>query len=403
MQKSGEHLCTKLLTPDHGSSLYEVFTVPPRWQFLKIETKDGLVGWGEPIVEGRAETVKMAVSELMDTYVVGEDPLRIEDLWQRMYRSGFYRGGPVLMSAIAGIDQALWDIKGKYYDAPIFDLLGGQARDRIRIYIGLDTDGREPADIAEDAEAQVEDGFTAVKMKPTGKLDRIDTPSSLDAAREQLRAVREAVGPEIDIGLDFHGRVSKSMAKRLAAELEPYDPMFYEEPVLSEHNDALGEIAAATTIPLATGERMYSRWDFKSVLEQGAVDIVQPDVSHAGGITETKKIADMAEAYDVALAPHSPLGPIALAACLQVDACSPNALIQEQVLHRSNYRASADLMFGYLNNPELFDYQDGGFISIPDGDGLGVDIDESFVREMQTENHYRFEGWRYEDGRIAEY
>lgn len=232
-----------------------------------------------------------------------------------MYRSGFYRGGPVLMSAIAGIDQALWDVKGKRFGAPVYELLGGRARDRIRVYQWIG--GDRPSEVGEAAAEKVSEGFTGLKMNATSELRRVDTPAAVREAEERLGEVREAVGPEVDIGVDFHGRVTKPMAKRLAKALEPYEPMFIEEPVLPEHNDALPAIAAHTSIPIATGERMFSRWDFKEVFENGSVDVIQPDLSHAGGITEVKKIADMAEAYDVALAPHCPLGPIALASCIQ--------------------------------------------------------------------------------------
>ncbi len=310
---------------------YELYEVPPRWLFLRVETDDGLVGWGEPVIEGRSKTVRSAVEELMDTYILNESPFKIEDHWQTMYRGGFYRGGPILMSAIAGIDQALWDIKGKHYDAPVYELLGGATRDRIRVYQWIG--GDRPSDVGQAAAEKVDQGFTALKMNATSEIQRLDDPAAVQSAVDRLREVRESVGPEIDIGVDFHGRVSKPMAKRLVKALEPHEPMFIEEPVLPEHNDALPEIASHTTIPIATGERMFSRWDFKSVFEDGAVDVIQPDLSHAGGITEVNKIASMAEAYDVALAPHCPLGPIALASCMQVDMCAPNALIQEQSLN----------------------------------------------------------------------
>ena len=381
---------------------YELFEVPYRWQFLKVETSDGSVGWGEPVVEGRAKTTASAVEELMDTYVVGESPLDIEGRWQEMYRGGFYRGGPVLMSAIAGIDQALWDLKGKHYGAPVYELLGGKARDRMRIYGHLRTKDGSSEAYAEAAAAQVDRGLTAVKTPPTDALRRIDTPAAVQRARERVGAIREAVGPDVDVALDFHGRVSKPMAKRLAEAVEPYEPMFIEEPVLSQHNDALPEIAAHTSIPIATGERMYSRWDFKEVFENGSVDVVQPDVSHAGGITETKKIADMAEAYDVAVAPHSPLGPVSLAASLHVDACSANALVQEQVFHLNDYYDEELEVRSYLDNPEMFDLDDDGYVDLPSGDGLGVEVNESYVREVEESDVYAFPLWRNDDGSVTE-
>ncbi|ELZ24423.1 galactonate dehydratase [Haloterrigena sp. SYSU A121-1] len=378
---------------------YELFEVPPRWLFLRLETADGTVGWGEPVVEGRSKTVRTAVEELLDNYLLGEDPDRIEDHWQAMYRGGFYRGGPVLMSAIAGIDQALWDIKGKRLGVPVHELLGGATRDRIRVYQWIG--GDRPSDVAEQARAQVEAGFTALKMNATEEIERVDDPATIEAAVTRLREVREAVGDEVDIGVDFHGRVSKPMAKRLVEKLEPHEPMFVEEPVLPEHNDALPEIASHTTIPIATGERMFSRWDFKQVFENGAVDVIQPDLSHAGGITEVKKIASMAEAYDVAMAPHCPLGPIALASCLQVDACSHNAFIQEQSLN-IHYNETSDVL-EYLADPSVFDYDDG-YVQIPDEPGLGIDIDEDHVRAQADVGHdWHNPVWRHDDGSVAEW
>ncbi len=378
---------------------YELYNVPPRWLFLKLETDTGLVGWGEPVIEGRSKTVKAATEELLDGYLLGEDPLRIEDHWETMYRGGFYRGGPILMSAIAGIDQALWDIKGKHYDAPVHDLLGGRVRDRIRVYQWIG--GDRPHRVGENAKEKVDAGFTALKMNGTEELERIDSPSTVQQAVDRLAEVRDAVGDDVDIGVDFHGRVSKTMAKRLAKALEPYEPFFIEEPVLSEHNEALPKIAETTTVPIATGERLFSRWDFKHLFEQGVVDLIQPDVSHAGGITEVKKIADMAEAYDVAMAPHCPLGPIALASCIQVDACSHAALIQEQSLD-IHYNETSDVL-DYLEDPSVFEYEDG-YVDIPSGSGLGIEIDEDHVREMADENvNWQTPTWRHDDGSVAEW
>ncbi|WP_282943599.1 galactonate dehydratase [Paenibacillus sp. RC67] len=376
----------------------ELFKVPPRWLFLKITTDDGLVGWGEPVVEGRADTVKTAVEEL-STYLIGQNPLRIEDLWQVMYRGGFYRGGPILTSAISGIEQALWDIKGKYYNAPVYELLGGACRDRIRVYNWIG--GDRPNDVREAARKQIEAGFTAVKMNGTEELHYIDSFDKVQEVLDRFAAVREVGGAHFGIGVDFHGRVHKAMAKILVKELEPYRPMFIEEPVLPENNEALKEIAKYTSAPIATGERMYTRWGFKELLQQGIVDIIQPDVSHAGGILETRKIAAMAEAYDIALAPHCPLGPIALAACLQVDACSPNAFIQEQSLG-IHYNQGSDLL-DYLIDPKTFDYKDG-FVAIPQGPGLGIEVNEEKVREMAQIGHdWKNPVWRNADGTVAEW
>lgn len=376
----------------------ELFKVPPRWLFLKMQTDDGLVGWGEPIVEGKADTVKAAVEEMSDC-LIGQDPMRIEDIFQVLYRAGFYRGGPVLSSAISGIEQALWDIKGKYYNAPIYDLLGGACRDRIRVYNWIG--GDRPRDVGEEAKKQIAAGFTAVKMNATDEMHYIDSHSKVEQTIARIAAVREAGGPDFGIGIDFHGRVHKSMAKILAKELEPFRPMFIEEPVLPENTEALKEIARYTSCPIATGERMYTRWGFKQLLAEGIVDIIQPDLSHAGGILETRKIAAMAEAYDVAVAPHCPLGPIALAACLQLDACSPNAIIQEQSLG-IHYNKGNDLL-DYVKDSSVFAYKDG-YVSNLTGPGLGIEINEEKVREMAAVGHnWKNPVWRQADGTVAEW
>lgn len=374
------------------------FLVPPRWCFLKIETDEGITGWGEPVLEGRAHTVAAAVEELSDN-LIGKDPRHIEDLWTVMYRGAFYRGGGVHMSAIAGIDQALWDIKGKALGVPVADLLGGPVRDRIRVYSWIG--GDRPADTAAAAKAAVDRGFTAVKMNGTEELQYVDSYEKVERCLQNVAAVREAVGPHVGIGVDFHGRVHKPMAKVLVKELAPYRLMFIEEPVLSEHYEALKEIAPLTSTPIALGERLYSRWDFKRVLSEGYVDIVQPDPSHAGGITETRKIASMAEAYDVALALHCPLGPIALAANLQLDAVCYNAFIQEQSLG-IHYNAANDLL-DYVSNLEVFDYQNG-MVTIPRGPGLGIEVNEDYVRERAAQGHrWRNPIWRHADGSFAEW
>ncbi len=377
---------------------YETFIVPPRWLFLKIETDEGIVGWGEPVIEGRAKTVQAAVEELMEN-LIGKDPMRIEDHWQMMYRSGFYRGGPILMSAIAGIDQALWDIKGNYYQAPVYELIGGACRDSVRVYSWIG--GDRPSDVGKAAKEKAEAGFTAIKMNGTEDLHYIDSYKKIDDVLERLAAIREAVGNDFGIGIDFHGRVHKPMAKILAKELEEFRPMFIEEPVLPENNEALREVARATTIPIATGERMFSRFDFKRLLEDGYVDIIQPDLSHAGGITECRKIFSMAEAYDVAVAPHCPLGPIALAACLQVDAVSHNVFIQEQSLG-IHYNQGSDLL-DYITNRNVFEYKEG-YVDLLKEPGLGVTINEEYVRKQAVEGHnWHNPVWRHKDGSIAEW
>ena len=388
---------------------YELFEVPPRWQFLRIETSDGRVGWGEPYTKwhyrGDAPSATpAAVDQMMEKYVLGADPSRIEDLWQSMYRSSFYRGGPVHMSAIAGIDQALWDLKGKGFGAPVYELLGGAARDRIRMYQHVSANRSDdvdtPAEAAEAAAAEarehVDAGFDALKLVPAGGFEPVDSPASVDAAVEVVGAIREAVGRDVAVAVDFHGRTSKTMGRKLARALEPHDPMFIEEPVLPEHDHAFPRLAESTALPIATGERLYTRSDFRPLLEADAVDVVQPDVSNAGGITETKKIADLAATYDVSIAPHCPMGPLCTAASLQIDAVAHNALVQEQVLHKT------DGAFRYVENPGMFDVTDG-FVDVPDGPGLGVEVDEATVREFDGEDlSYERPLGRRADGSVGE-
>jgi len=376
----------------------EGFIVPPRWYFVKVSTDEGIVGWGEPVIEGKAHTVAAAVDELSDV-LIGKDPMRIEDHFQAMYRGGFYRGGPVLMSAIAGLEQALWDIKGKFYNAPVYDLMGGACRDNIRVYSWIG--GDRPDDVAKEALERQAAGFTAIKMNATEELHFVDSYDKVDAVVERAMAIREACGKNFGIAIDFHGRVHKPMAKVLAHALEEVRPLFIEEPVLPENNEALAELSRHTSIPIAVGERMFSRWDYKHLFEQGVADIIQPDLSHAGGLLEVRKIAAMAEAYDVAVAPHCPLGPIALAACLQLDATTPNAFIQEQSLG-IHYNQGSDLL-DYLADPKVFDYKDG-FVALPTAPGLGIEINEEKVAEMAAQGHrWRNPIWRNDDGTVAEW
>ena len=374
------------------------FLVPPRWLFLKIETDEGVCGWGEPVLEGRAHTVAALVAEMAD-YLIGKDPDAIEDHWSVLYRGGFYRGGALHMSALAGIDQALWDIKGKRLGQPVHKLLGGPVRERMRVYGWIG--GDRPAELIAGARALAAKGFTAVKLLATEEVGFLDSHAKLDAAVARIAALREAMGPEFGIAVDFHGRLHRGMAKVLAKELDPLKLMFLEEPVLSEHSEALREIANHTSTPIALGERLCSRWEFKKILSDGVVDIIQPDPSHAGGITETRKIAAMAEAYDVALALHCPLGPIALASCLQLDAVCTNAAIQEQSMGM-HYNRQNDLL-DFLADPSVFTYADG-HVAIPDGPGLGITINEDAVVEAAATGHrWRPPLWRHEDGSVAEW
>ncbi len=376
----------------------ELFQVPPRWLFLKMTTESGLVGWGEPVVEGRAATVAACVREMIP-FLIGKSAGDVEDVFQMLYRTGFYRGGPILTSAISGIEQAMWDIKGKFYGAPVYDLIGGKVRDRIEVYRWIG--GDHPRDTATAAREAVAQGYRAVKMNGTDELRWVDTYDKLDATVERVAAIREAVGDKLRIAVDFHGRVHKTMAKVLMHKLEPYDLMFVEEPVLCENEDEFLEFSRSCHIPIATGERNFTRWGFKRMLTRGGVDIIQPDVSHAGGILETRKIAAMAEAFDVSVALHCPLGPIALAACMQVDFTTPNAIIQEQSAG-IHYNEGYDLL-NYLKDPSVFQYTDG-YALRSDKPGLGIEVDEDYVRKMAAEGHdWHNPIWRDSDGVIAEW
>ena len=374
------------------------YFVRPRWGFVEIETDAGITGWGEAVLEGHAAAVLSCVQEYKD-YLIGKDPSRIEDLWSTIYRAGFYRGGGVLMSALSGIDQALWDIKGKVFCAPVYDLMGGACRDKMKVYSWIG--GDRPSDVGAAALEKKNEGFKAIKMNATEELQMIDSYDKVDAVLERVAAIRQSCGKYFGIAIDFHGRVHKPMAKVLAKKLEEFDPMFIEEPVLCENMEVFKEIAAACNVPIATGERLFTKYDFKRLLQCGGVDIIQPDLSHAGGITEVKKIAAMAESYDVALAPHCPLGPIALAACLNVDATSYNAVIQEQSMG-IHYNVGKTVL-DYVDNKADFTFTDG-FVELPKLPGLGVQVNKALViEENKTPHNWKNPVWHHDDGSVAEW
>jgi len=328
---------------------------------------------------------------------IGADPFAIEEIWQVGYRGGFYRGGPVIMSALSGLEQALWDLKGRVLGLPAWEMLGGKVRHKVRSYAWIG--GDRPNEIAEAADVRRKQGFTAVKMNATAELDWIGTPKTFDEVVNRVQAA-QAVG--LDVGLDFHGRVHRPRAKQLAKALEPLGLMFIEEPLLSENLEGLAQIASLVSTPIALGERLYGRWEFKSAFEARAVDIIQPDLSHAGGILEVRKIAAMAEAYDIAVAPHCPLGPLALGACLQIAACTPNHAIQEISLGIHYNTGGHDLLNFVLNKEALTPVD--GYLPVPDGPGLGIEIDEAAVREADKDRHrWRNPIFRTTDGSFAEW
>lgn len=375
----------------------ETFLVAPRWLFVRLETDDGVVGWGEASLEGHSDAVRVVV-EAFGEYLVGREAARIEDHWQVLTKGGFYRGGAVLASAVSGVDQALWDIAGKTLGVPVHQLLGGPVRDRIRAYGWIG--GDEPNEVADAIQAQLAAGLTAVKMNASGKMSRIGTVAEIDGVVERVAAARQVLGLHGDIAVDFHGRFTLANARRVAPLLEPFRPFFIEEPTVPENSHVIGELVRSTSIPIATGERLYNRQEFLPVLQAG-IAVAQPDLSHAGGISEVRRIAALAEAYDVQLAPHCPLGPIALAACLQVGFATPNHLIQEQSIG-IHYNTGADVL-DYVLDAGPLRFVDGHIERLT-GPGLGIEIDEAAVRSAASIGHsWRTPVWRHTDGSFAEW
>ncbi|KIK68798.1 hypothetical protein GYMLUDRAFT_36293 [Collybiopsis luxurians FD-317 M1] len=385
----------------------EIFRVPPRWLFVRVETSDNIVGWGESTLEGHTEAIEGAFNDLRERFI-GAEADNIQDIWQIAYMGRFYRGGPVLMSALSGLDIALWDIKGKKLKVPVWQLLGGKVRERIKVYGWIG--GDHPSEVVSAAEARKAQGFTAVKMNGTNALSWIDSPKFLEATAERVKQVK-SVG--LDVGVDFHGRLHKGMAKQLAKILEPLQPMFIEEPLLPTQPEEIADLSNTISTPIALGERLYSRWDFRPYLERRAIDIAQPDVSHCGGISELHKIASYTATYDVALAPHCPLGPIALAACMQVAISAPNFVIQE-MSWKMHYNVKAQEELGmeadlhtYLVNPNVFTVKDG-YIAALTGPGIGIEVDEERVRKtseyyVQKSSPWRNPLWRGDDESLREW
>ncbi|MCO7125349.1 galactonate dehydratase [Sporolactobacillus shoreicorticis] len=375
----------------------KVYQVKPRWIFVRLFTDEGIEGWGELISGTKTDTVVAGAYE-MGKRIIGRNPFEIERLWQEIHRS-FFRGGPINSTILSGIEMALWDIKGKAFNCPVYELLGGAARDRIMVYSWIG--GDRPSDVAAQAKERRELGFKAIKMNATSELHYIDSFKKVQEVLDRVGSIREAVGDDLEIGVDFHGRVHRPMAKVLAKQLEEYHPMFLEEVVLPENPESFREVANHTSIPLATGERLNTRWQFKQLFDQKAVDIIQPDLALAGGILESRKIAAMAEAYDMAVAPHAPYGPISLAATLQMDACTPNVFIQEQSLG-IHYNRGFDLL-DFVKNKEIFQYKDS-YVELPKGPGLGLDLDVDKIEQISQEGLYWTNPkWKNYDGTIAEW
>lgn len=376
----------------------EVFKLRPRWIFLRLKTDEGIDGWGECVSGTRTETIVSCIQETVAEHLLNRDPQDIEDIWQCLYRY-FFRGGPVHMTVISGIEMALWDIKGKAAGLPVYQMLGGRARDKIRVYSWIG--GDRPSDVVNQAKARVTAGFTAVKLNCCAEMHYIDSFTKVEDVVERVSSIRDAVGIKLDIGIDFHGRVHKAMAKTLLRELEPFHPMFVEEPVLPENGEYLSELVQFTSIPIACGERLMTRWGYKQVFRQHAISIIQPDVSLTGGILEARKICATAEACDIAAAPHAPYGPIALAATLQLDACTPNVFIQEQSFG-IHYNQGFDLL-DFVKNKELFEFENS-FVQLPQLPGLGIELDENKIMEVSQQGlSWKNPRWRNYDGTVAEW
>lgn len=377
----------------------ELFKIPPRWLFVKITTRSGITGWGEPVVEGKADSVYAIVKE-MEPYLLGKNAHQVEDIFQVLTKGGFYRGGILLMSAISGIEQALWDIKGKALGVPVYELMGGAVRDKMRIYAWIG--GDDPEDVSHHAKERIDAGFTAVKMNVAGQLEMHLSLKKIKAIKNTIRMVREAIGDENDLAIDFHGRVHKNMSGRLMKELEEFSPMFYEEPLLPEHGKSFSQLSGITSIPIAAGERLAGRGSFKDLIYHADIDVLQPDISHVGGIMEAKKIASWAEASDMMMALHCPLGPVAFSAALQFDFCTPNALIQETSMGIHYNQGDIDLL-SYVVNKDDFKVENG-FIPGNSKCGLGIEVDEYAVKEMAKIGHsWKNPVWRNADGSFSEW
>ena len=375
----------------------ETFMVPPRWLFVRVETDSGLVGWGEPGLEGFAEISRTAVEHMSD-YLIGQDPLQIERHWQVMSKTGMYRGGPVFMTAVAGLDQALWDIAGKHANLPVYQMLGGPVRDRVRMYGWVG--GDEPSELADAISEQMEAGFTAVKMNASGKMRLSPNVDDIDGVAERLSIARKILGPTRDVAVDFHGRFTTAGSIRALQVMEEFHPLFAEEPVLPEHKHRIADVVQQTSIPIAMGERLYSRHEFLGPLASG-ISVAQPDLSHAGGITEVRKIASLAETYDVQVAPHCPLGPLAVASCLTIGFTSQNHLIQEMSLG-IHYNKGLEL-YEYLEDPSDLHIKNG-YSEKFTKPGLGVEISEKAVRKADKQGHsWRAPVWFHEDGAFQEW
>ena len=375
-----------------GLKTYVVHVGSVNWVFVRIFTNEGLTGLGEGSVTSKEATVESAIRE-HERLLVGKDPTRIEQLWQAMYRWPRWRGGPVLNSAISAVEIALWDILGKALDVPVYRLLGGAARDRIRLYVH--GGGRTPQQAAEAVHRAKELGYNAVKTAPlVARGERIERPWNLRKAAAIIEAMREAAGDEFDILIDAHGLLNPVMALEYANAVEPYRPMFLEEPVQPEDLDMYKWLSDHTTVPLATGERHFTKFGFKDMISRHLVSYVQPDVCHAGGISECKKIAAMAEANFIDVALHNPQSLVSTLASLHIDACTSNCVIQETVRQRKPWLL--DLFYG-----EEVSIQDG-YAALPEKPGLGCDFNER-IAALHPYQPVNRAAMKFEDGSITDH
>jgi galactonate dehydratase len=355
----------------------QTFLTGTRWRnflFVKVSTDEGITGVGEATLEGKEKAVEAAIHQLKRRSVVGANPFNIEEIWMRMYRNEFWHGGPVLLTAMSGIEIACWDIIGKALGQPVYNLLGGRCRDKVLTYAnGWYGGERTPENFAQRAKKVIEKGYKALKFDPFGSAGREMSRQEKVKSIDIVAAVRDAVGPDIEIFIEVHGRFSPMTAIEIAKELEPYRPGWYEEPVPPDNHDAMALVAHKINIPVATGERLYTRYGFRRLFELQAASIIQPDILHTGGILETKKIAAMADTYYMTVAPHNPNGPISTAVAVQIDACLTNFYIQE-CLDDFDVPWKSQLVKGAL---EIKD----GYITIPDRPGIGVELNEEVIRE----------------------
>lgn len=357
----------------------ETAQVAPRWGLLRILTRDGLEGFGEFTVEGQLASAEAAVHELGEHFM-NQDTRSIKRLVRGCYDRCFYHGGAHYMSALGGLEIALWDLAGKAAGLPVHQLLGGRVRDRVKVYRWAGGNNNAPGAAAEEAARVVAEGARAIKMNACPPLAAVDTYGGIQAAVNRARAVREAVGPDVDIAFDFHGRANVPMARRLAKELEFARPLFYEEPVRPEYNRWLPEIASITHVPIATGERMTTVAEFSDLAAARGAHVFQPDLVHVGGISNAAEIGALAEANGLAIAPHCPLSPIAFMACLHVVAqCRAGWILEwSKGIHynASGSTGEVDPWLRYLDERDwpMFDVDGTGHLSIPNTPGLGIRI-----------------------------